>query len=132
MDKRDVPQDNSQTYNGHRKVIYATDNGHYVKARSSGWQDEAFATEQAVSALQAQTEAARAQVYAGECSPLYYYMHHYRYDLKSLAQTTGLFQWQIRRHFKPACFRSLSDQTLSRYAAAFNLDIAAFRQPFDA
>lgn len=131
MEEKDLPQDNCATYAGHQKVMYATRNGHYVKAVSTGWQDEAFATEQAVGNLRAQADAARAAVAAGTHSPLYYCMHAFRHDEVSLAQAVGLFRWQVRRHFRPAVFARLSDKMLARYAQALQLDVAAFRQPFE-
>jgi len=54
----DIPQDNSASYHGHRKVIYGPRDGHYEAATSNGWQDEAYATEMAVCELDAQTQAA--------------------------------------------------------------------------
>lgn len=127
MDIDDIPQDNSKTYSGHRKIIYGTRNGSYEAATSSGWQDEAYATEQAVAALDRQTEDARRAVAAGERSPLYYYMLRYRYDETALAQTTGLWRWQIRRHFRPEVFAKLSPKTLARYAQAFQVAPEALR-----
>ena len=44
----DIPQDNSASYHGHRKVIYGTRDGTHEAATSNGWQDEAYATEMAV------------------------------------------------------------------------------------
>ena len=40
-----------------------------------------------------------------------------------LAQITGLFQWRIRRHFRPAIYRRLSTSILARYADAFGLPV---------
>lgn len=131
MDAEDIPQHGSATYHGHQKVVYATRDGHYVKAVSNGWDDEAFATEQAVAVLRQQAEAARVAVQAGQRSPLYYAMCAYRHDVASLARSAGLFQWQVRRHFKPAVFVRLSDKTLAKYAAVLQLDACIFRQPFD-
>ncbi|MCF7529228.1 hypothetical protein ACOR62_03750 [Neisseria lisongii] len=119
MEINDIPQDNSKTYHGHQKVIYATQNGQYQTATSSGWQDEAFATEQAVAELDAQTENALQAVKNGEKSVIYYLMYKYRYDETSLAQTTGLWKWQIRRHFRPEIFAKLSEKTLAKYREAF-------------
>ena len=58
MDEKDIPQHGSKIFAGQKKVVYATRNGHYVAGQSSGWDDESFATEQAVLAFDAQTEAA--------------------------------------------------------------------------
>ena len=51
MDEKDIPQHGSKIFAGQKKVLYATRNGHYVAGQSSGWDDESFATEQAVQAL---------------------------------------------------------------------------------
>ena len=78
MEVEDIPQDNSKSYNGQRKIIYGTRNGHYEAATSTGWQDESYATEMAVSELERQTEAAREAVAQGAYSPLYYHMFRFR------------------------------------------------------
>ncbi|QMT36876.1 hypothetical protein [Neisseria wadsworthii] len=127
----DIPQDDSKTYHGHRKVIYGTRNGHYEAATSTGWQDEAYATEQAVADLDEQTEQARRAVLNGERSPLYYYMYRYRHDEASLAQVTGLWRWQVRRHFRPEVFAKLPLKTLEKYAQAFQTGIDDLRRPFE-
>ena len=121
MQVQDIPQDNSKSYHGHQKVIYGTRDGHYEAATSTGWQDEAYATEQAVHELEEQTAAARLAVERGEYAPLYYYMYRYRHDVTSLSQATGLWRWQVRRHFKPAVFAKLSARTLQKYATALQL-----------
>ena len=72
MEIKDIPQDDSESYHGHLKVIYGTRDGRYEAATSSGWQDEAYATEMAVAELDEQTRAAREAVVRGEYSPLYY------------------------------------------------------------
>lgn len=131
MEEKDLPQDNSATYAGHQKVMYATRNGRYVKSTSNGWADEAFATEQAVAALAQQSAAARQAVLAGTHSPLYFLMYAFRHDETSLAQATGLFRWQVRRHCRADVYARLPEKTLARYAAALQLDPAVLRLPFD-
>lgn len=121
MQIEDIPQDNSKTYHGHRKIIYGIQNGSYQAATSSGWNTEAYATEQAVDELAQRTLSAREAVVSGQYSPLYYYMYAYRYDEISLSQTTGFWRWQIRRHFRPKVFFRLPEKILKRYAEAFGL-----------
>lgn len=120
MDK--VPQDDSKIFQGQRKVLYATQNGSYQTATSTGWQTEEFATQQAVAELDEQTELARQAVANGEKSPIYYLMYKNRYDLQSLAQATGFWQWQIKRHFKPRVFAKLPEKTLAVYRGVFGDD----------
>ena len=52
MDINDIPQDDSPSYRGHQKIIYGTRNGRYQAATSTGWQDESYATVQAVAELE--------------------------------------------------------------------------------
>lgn len=127
MDVNDIPQDDSKIFKGQRKVIYATQNGSYQTATSNGWDTETFATEQAVEELQQLANDALEAVKRGEKSPLFYYMYHNRFDLPSLAQATGFWQWQIKRHFKPSVFEKLSDKVLERYAEVFGVSIFKLR-----
>ena len=92
-----------------------------------GWETEEFATEQAVEELNQLTAEALDTVKRGEKSPLFYYMYRYRFDLPSLAKTTGFWQWQIKRHFKPSVFAKLSDKVLSRYAEVFGVAISTLK-----
>lgn len=123
MDINDIPQDNSKIFRGQKKVIYATRNGNYESGTTSGWDDEEFATQQAVEELKQQTEQALQAVKNGEKSPLYYLMYKYRFDEQSLAQATGFWQWQIRRHCKPEIWAKLSEKTLEKYAVVFKLSV---------
>lgn len=124
----EVPQDQSKSYDGNRKLIYAADDqGHYRSVSSSGWEVEAYATEMAVAALAAELAATKARFELGEVSPIALLMVEHRYDLAALAQTTGYFQWQVCRHCRPAIFARLSDRKLQPYADAFNLTINAIR-----
>ena len=123
VDHRQVPQDNSHTYGGHRKLLYATDErGDYVGVTSSGWEAETLATDSALDLLAQQQEAAWQRAQRGETSPLEYYMVYRRMDLALLAQTSGLFRWRIRRHFRPAIYARLSEKILQRYAEALGIE----------
>lgn len=123
MDINSVPQDEISTYSQNKKAIYATDeNGEYRVIASSGWDVEGEATLQALNALQVQADDAYQAVVSGEKSPLYYHMYAQRMDLCVLAQSIGIFQWRIKRHFSPAIFNKLSDKWLARYADVLGLD----------
>ncbi|OAM27588.1 MULTISPECIES: hypothetical protein [Eikenella] len=130
MDINDIPQDDSPSYHGHQKIIYGTRNGRYQAATSTGWQDEAYATGQAVAELEAQTQAARQAVARGERSPLYYHMYRSRHDEASLAQAAGVWRWQVRRHMQPAAFQRLPEKILAKYAQALGISLDELRQPF--
>ena len=124
MDKSDVPQDNSQTYSGHKKVLFAKNSsGAYESVCSSGWESEEFVTMMAVDELIELTEKAKIRVLANESSPLEYHMYSKRLDLISLSQASGYYKWRIRRHFRPEVFRNLTDKQLQRYADVMGISI---------
>ena len=123
MEIKDIPQDDSESYHGHLKVIYGTRDGRYEAGTSSGWQDEAYATEMAVAELDEQTRAAREAVARGEYSPLYYHMFRFRHDETGLATAAGVWKWQLRRHLRPEIFAKLPDKTLQKYADALQISI---------
>lgn len=123
MEIDDIPQDNSRIFRGQKKVIYATQNGSYQSGTTTGWADEEFATTQAVEDLNEQTKQAVQAVKRGEKSVLYYLMYKYRFDEQSLAQATGFWQWQIKRHFKPEIWVKLSTKKLAVYSEIFGIDV---------
>ncbi len=124
MDMKNVPQEGNKTLGGHTKTVYAKDaGGHIVAVASKGWEVEEIVTSQAVEEMQTLTEAARRHVLDGSTAPLEYWMYARRMDLLLLAQTTGIWRWRIRRHFRPAIFARLSPRVLARYADALGLTI---------
>ena len=128
MDKDEVPQDAIHTYGGHRKLFYATDkDGEYLSVQSSGWEAEAIATGSALEELDRLRADAWARASRGETSPLEYYMVLRRMDVALLSQTSGLWQWRVRRHFKPAVYATLGDKQLARYSDALGIDIPTLK-----
>ncbi|OQX57340.1 MAG: hypothetical protein B5M52_07695 [Helicobacteraceae bacterium 4484_230] len=124
MKAEHVPQDHISTYADNKKALYATDeNGHYSIVSSSGWEVEEEATKQALYELKRLADEALEKVERKEASPLLYHMYAQRMDLQVLAQTTGLFQWRIRRHFKPEVFAKLSDSFLERYSGVLGISV---------
>ena len=122
MDINDIPQDESKIFQGQCKVIYGTRNGKFEAGKSNGWAEEEFATAQAVEEINQQAQEALQAVKNGEKSPLYYLMYKNRYDLQSLAQATGFWQWQIKRHFNPEVFKKLNKAKLEQYKFVFGID----------
>lgn len=129
MKKTDVPQHQSRTLAGQRKPLYVVDEeGRYTTELSSGWDVEEVVLHQALQQFQQLAEAARERAANGTCSPLEYHMYSRRMDVTVLAQSMGLFKWQVRRHFKPAVFRRLSAEKLARYAYVLGLPVDALQQ----
>ena len=129
MDIDAVPQEGNATLAGHRKAVYARDSaGHMVIAPSRGWEVEEIVTSHAVETLHAQAEAARERVKAGLASPLEFWMYERRMDLALLSQTSGFWQWRVKRHLRPDGFARLSAKQLARYAEALGLSPALLQR----
>lgn len=120
----EVPQEGNSTLGGHRKAMYArgTDGKLHI-VQSAGWEVEEIVTKQAVDDLLRLTEEARQRVLAGLTSPLEYHMYRVRMDVPLLSQASGIWQWRIRRHFRPAVFAGLSASLLTTYADAMGMTV---------
>ena len=130
MRDNEVPQEGNSTLDGHRKAVYARgDDGKLHLVASAGWEVEEIVTRQAVEDLERLTEEARQRVLAGQTSPLEFHMHRVRMDVPLLAQASGLWQWRIRRHFRPAVFTRLSPRLLQRYAEAMGISVDRLKKP---
>ena len=65
---------------------------------------------------------------AGQTSALEYHMYRVRMDVPLLAQASGIWQWRIRRHFRPAVFARLSPALLATYADAMGLSVEQLKK----
>jgi hypothetical protein len=120
----DVPQEGNTTLGGHRKAVYARGaDGRMHIVQSAGWEVEEIVTRQAVDDLNRLADDARQRVVSGQTSALEYHMHKARMDVPLLSQVTGLWQWRIRRHFRPDIFARLSPALLTRYAEAMGITV---------
>jgi hypothetical protein len=121
MKESEVPQDKSSIASTNmRELCYATDDkGNYTTALSTGWEPKTIALSNAIEDIKERTEAARLQVANKEVSPIVYFMELSKMDLGILAGYVGMWQWRIKRHFKPAVFAGLNDKVLKKYADAF-------------
>ncbi len=129
MDLDAVPQEGNATLDGHAKLMYARDaQGRVVTTRSRGWEAEEIVTSHAVDVLAEQARAARERVARGLASPLEYWMYERRMDVALLAQTSGFWQWRVRRHLAPRHFAALSARQLARYAEALGLPVSTLRE----
>jgi hypothetical protein len=125
----EVPQEGNSTLGGHRKAVYARGaDGKLHLVQSAGWEVEEIVTRQAVDDLLRLTEEARQRVMAGQTSPLEYHMHRVRMDVPLLAQASGIWQWRIRRHFRPSIFAGLSAALLGRYAEAMGISVEQLKK----
>jgi hypothetical protein len=124
METNSVPQDPSPTYEGQRKLLYAVDDkGNYTGVQSAGWEPETFATLTAVAELDRLREEAWTRALSGQTSALEFHMFDRRMELDTLAATTGIWKWRIRRHFDVQRFSRLSPRVLQRYAEAMGITV---------
>ncbi len=125
MKKEEVPQDKSNIESVNmRELCYATDkDGNYTTALSSGWEPKTVALNNSMDVIRERTEAARLKVMAGQISPIAYFMEKSKMDLGILSGYTGMWQWRIKRHFKPRIFSRLSNKVLEKYAYAFQISV---------
>ena len=129
MRDNEVPQEGNSTLDGHRKAVYARgDDGKLHLVASAGWEVEEIVTRQAVEDLERLTEDARQRVLAGQTSPLEYHMYRVRMDVPLLSQASGIWQWRIRRHFRPAVFAGLSVSLLATYADAMGMTVEQLKK----
>lgn len=129
MDTNSVPQDPSPTYEGQRKLLYAVDEkGEYTGVQSAGWEPETFATLTAIGELDRLREEAWDRALAGRTSALEFHMFDRRMELDTLAATSGIWKWRIKRHFDVQRFARLPDRILQRYAHAMGISIERLKR----
>jgi hypothetical protein len=124
MKKEEIPQDNGALNKLTKEVVYAVDHsGKYTTELSTGWDIKATALDVAWEDIEQRVASARQKVLNNEASPLLFFMELRLMDPGILSAYTGFWRWTIKRHLKPAIFNKLSEKTLQRYAATFNISI---------
>ena len=110
--------------NGEGKALYALDaSGNYTVVRSAGWEAEDIVLEQAIAECERLAGEAFARAKRGESAPLEYHMYKQRMDLVVLAQSTGYFQWRVKRHLRADVYATLPAATHARYADALGISV---------
>lgn len=125
MKKEDVPQDESNLASANfREMVYAVDDdGKYTTSLSTGWDPKKIALDNAIKEIEERIAYAKNRVLNNETSPIEYYMEVHKMDLPVLASYMGLWQWRVKRHFKPSVFKKLNQKTLQKYADVFDISI---------
>ncbi|MBJ2173115.1 hypothetical protein JBL43_02620 [Aureibaculum sp. A20] len=125
MKKSEVPQDKSNLESANfRELCYAVDeNGEYTTENSTGWDPKTIALDNAIQDIKERIDAAKKRVEANASSPIDYYMEVNKMDLPILASYVGLWQWRVKRHFKPQAFKKLNTKILQKYADVFDITI---------
>jgi hypothetical protein len=130
MKKEEVPQDKSNLASANiREMVYAVDkDGNYTTSLSSGWDPKTIALDNAIKVIEERIAIAKEKVLKGETSPIEYYMELHKMDIPVLASYVGLWQWRVKRHFKPAVFKKLKEKTLQKYADVFEISLSELKQ----
>lgn len=124
MKKENVPQDLSSLGKITKEVCYATDSeGKYVTQLSDGWEVKITALDVAWKEIDGRIAEAKQKVLNNEASPLLFFMELRLMDAGIVADYTGFWKWQIKRHLKPDVFNKLSEKDLKKYAEAFNVKV---------
>jgi len=124
MKKDAIPQDLSSLGKITKELCYATDDsGKYITELSKGWDVKIKALDVAWEEIKRRTEAAREQVMMNNASPILFFMEYRLMDISILADYSGFWKWQIKRHLKPQVFKKLSIKKLMKYAVAFNIKV---------
>ena len=124
MNLNEVPQDarDFKPDDSLKKKVYAVDkDGTYTGVNSAGWEVEHAALKQAWDDIEETLQETETKVRAGELSPISLFMQKNLMDVALLARYMNKWQWQVKRHFKPAVFNKLDAHTLSEYARIFNI-----------
>lgn len=129
MKKDEVPQDKGNLSNINMKeLVYATDDkGNYTTALSTGWEPKTIALSNSIEEISERIAIAKELVEKNEASPIYYLMELNRMDIAILASYVGMWQWRVKRHFKPNHFGKLNNKILQKYAATFNVSVNELR-----
>lgn len=125
MKQDEVPQDKSNLSKKNvKELCYAIDkDGNYTTVLSEGWEPKTIALNNSISEIEERIEKARQEVRAGKSSPIVYFMELHKMDLNILASYVGMWKWRIKRHFKPAVFKKMSDRSLAKYARVFDVSV---------
>lgn len=128
MNKNDIPQDISAITNYSRELYYVKNNdGQYETGLSTGWETKAAALDNAWDSINERIESARIAVQNGEMSPIYYFMEKNLMDFTVLTGYVGYWKFRIKRHLRPAVFRTLDDKVLQKYADAFGIPLTGLK-----
>ncbi|WP_419767169.1 hypothetical protein [Arcobacter sp.] len=123
MKKIDVPQENNSTLDGQKKVMYGTDdNGEFQRINYASSVEE-YATITAVEEYKELEKECLEDIQNNIASPIKYYMYKNRMDLPTLTSAVDMFSFRVKRHLKMKIFKKLKDDTIKKYADAFNIEI---------
>jgi len=125
MKKSEVPQDKSNLESANlRELCYAVDdNGEYTTEHTTGWDPKTIALNNTLAEIKERIQDARQRVLTNVSSPIDYYMELHKMDISVLSSYVGMWQWRVKRHFKPSVFKKLNSKVMQKYANVFEISI---------
>ena len=125
MKVSDVPQDlNYYKDTVVRDLNYAVDEqGRYQAVVSDGWEPKDGALDLAWDDIREQCDEVLERIKKGETSPLEYHAVKNLMPINLLSSYTGFSKRTIRKHFNPANFIKLDNDTLSIYADVLRITV---------
>jgi len=124
MEENPNPVYKDQRYGKSRELLYSYDDkGQYGRTVGFHGETDRVILQQAWDLFNDRIEEARQKVLAGKVSPIVYYMEKSLADPMNLSMMAGISLWRVKWHFKPGVFKRLSEQTLKKYADAFNISV---------
>ncbi|MEZ4916191.1 MAG: hypothetical protein R2836_04310 [Chitinophagales bacterium] len=125
MKNKEIPQDGGFLEKVNIKELYyaVDDEGKYTTGISTGWSVKTEALNECLEFGEDRIAAAKELVIKGSKSPIVYYMEKSRMDWATLADYVGINSVIVRLHQYPFIFNKLSQNTLMKYAKAFNISL---------
>ncbi|MEI7896608.1 MAG: hypothetical protein WCJ26_06200 [bacterium] len=113
-----------KAYGQYRELSYSYgEGGKFEKTVGFHGEADRLILQQAWDLFNERIEDARLRVLAGKVSPVVYYMEKNLLDPLNLSMMAGISLWRVKWHFKPGVFKRLKQNTLQKYATAFNINI---------
>jgi len=124
MEENNNPVYKDQRYGKSRELLYSYDDkGQYEKTVGFHGEPDRVILQQAWDLFNDRIEEARQNVLSGKVSPIVYYMEKSLADPMNLSMMAGISLWRVKWHCKPGVFKRLRENTLKKYADAFNISI---------
>jgi hypothetical protein len=125
MDIDKVPQNKDNLHKGsYKTIVYAVDKtGNYVTTKTSGWEPEDIAHEQAWQAIEKRIRETKDLVLQNKLSPIAYFMERELLTPRRLSGMVGFGIRKVKKHLTPGRFAKMTNDQLSCYAKIFEISV---------
>lgn len=124
MEEKENPVYKDKSYGQYRELSYSYgEGGEFEKTVGFHGETDRLVLQQAWDLFHERIEEARMKVLSGKVSPVVYYMEKNLLDPMNLSMMAGIALWRVKWHFKPGVFKRLRENTLKKYAEAFNITV---------